>query len=74
MTSVRFAKWNGRGREGDGADLQPEERSNPHAGHGAKADGREVLDSGRCAGADVQAHGTDRVEVIDRVPCRPLNA
>ena len=51
--SVRFAKWNGRGREGEGGDLQTEERSNPHAGHGVKVDDGEVLDSGRKTGADV---------------------
>ena len=52
--SVRFAKWNGRGREGDGADRQPEERSNSHAGHGGgKGDVREVLESGRETGAVV---------------------
>lgn len=34
MTSARFAKWSGRGREGDRADRQPVERSKPCVGHG----------------------------------------
>ena len=53
VTSARFAQWNRRGREGDGADRQPEEQSNPHAGHGDKGGVREVLESGRETGADV---------------------
>ena len=53
VTIARFVKRNGRGREGDGADRQPEERSNPHAGHGANGVWREVLELGRETGADV---------------------
>jgi hypothetical protein len=34
VTSARFAQWNGRGREGDGADRHPEERSKSRVGHG----------------------------------------
>ena len=55
VTIARFAQWNGRGREGDGADRQPEERSNPRDGHGAKCGVREVLESERETGADVIA-------------------
>ena len=48
-----FVKRNGRGREGEGADRQPVERSNPRDGHGAKGGVREVLESGRETGAGV---------------------
>jgi len=34
VTSARFAKWNGRRREGIRNDGQPVERSKPRAGHG----------------------------------------
>jgi len=34
VTSARFAKRNGRGREGDRADRQPVERSKARVGHG----------------------------------------
>jgi hypothetical protein len=34
VTSVRFAKRNGRGREGDRADRQPVQRSKARVGHG----------------------------------------
>ena len=34
VTSARFAKRNGRRREGDRADGQPVERSKPRVGHG----------------------------------------
>ena len=36
VTSARFAERNGRGREGEGADRQPVERSNPRDGHGGE--------------------------------------
>ena len=52
VTSARFVKRNGRGREGEGADRQPVKRSNPRDGHGAKGGVREVLESGRETGAD----------------------
>ena len=52
VTIARFVKRNGRGLEGEGADRQPVERSNPRDGHGAKGGVREVLESGREAGAD----------------------
>src|SRR6266699_3913156 len=45
VTIARFVKRNGHGREGEGADRQPVERSNPRDGHGAKGGGREVLES-----------------------------
>ena len=53
VTIARFVKRNGRGREGDGADRQPVERSNPRDGRGAKVGEREVLESGRETGAGV---------------------
>ena len=53
VTSARFEQRSGRGREGEGADRQPVERSNPRAGHGDKGGFREVLESGRETGADV---------------------
>jgi len=34
VTRARFAKWNGRGREGDRADRQPVKRSNTRVGRG----------------------------------------
>jgi hypothetical protein len=36
VTSARFAKWNGRRREGDRDDGQPVKRSKPRVGHGVK--------------------------------------
>ena len=62
VTSVWFEERNGRGREGEGADRQPVERSNPHAGHGAKGGVREGRESGRKTGADVQAHGATELK------------
>ena len=53
VTIALFAKRNGRGREGEGADRQPVERSNPRDGHGAKGGVREVLESRRETGAGV---------------------
>ena len=47
VTNARFVIRNGRGREGEWADRQPVERSNPRDGHGAKGGVREVLESGR---------------------------
>lgn len=38
VTSARVAQWNGRGRDGDGADRQPVERSKPCVGHGGYGD------------------------------------
>ena len=53
VTIAWFVKRNGRGREVEGADRQPAERSNPRDGHGAKSGVREVLESGREMGAGV---------------------
>ena len=47
VTSARFVKRKGRGREGEGADRQPVERSNPRDGHGTKGGMRKFLESGR---------------------------
>ena len=38
VTSARFAKWNGHGREGDRHDGQPVKRSKPRVGHGGDDD------------------------------------
>ncbi|HTE91460.1 MAG TPA: hypothetical protein VK639_21100 [Terriglobales bacterium] len=46
-------KRNRRGREGEGADRQPVERSNPRDGRGEKGGVREILESGDETGADV---------------------
>ena len=53
VTIAWFVKRNGRGREVEGADRQPAERSNPRDGHGAKSGVREVLESGRETGTGV---------------------
>jgi len=42
VTNVRFAPWNGRGREGDGADRKPVERSKSRVGHGGTSVARCV--------------------------------
>ena len=47
VTIARFVKRNRRGREGEGADRQPVERSNPRDGHGANGGVREALESWR---------------------------
>ena len=44
VTIAWFVERNGRGREGEGADRQPVERSNPRDGHGAEGGVRAVLE------------------------------
>ena len=53
VTIAWFVKRNGRGREVEGADRQPAERSNPRDGHGAKGGVRELLEPRRKTGAGV---------------------
>ena len=57
VTSARFAKWNGRGREGDGADRQPVERSESRAGHGGFTPGSWLVFGVRGLGGNLRMLG-----------------